>query len=376
MVGFRDIKDLGVKCDNVGRGCTWEGTVGTFEDHLKRCDYTPVYCPKKCKAKGIFLRRDMPAHLVRDCPNRSYRCEHCGKKDTYATITEVHSHLCLMKKVPCTNAGCAQSVERGRMDEHIQTQCEYTVVPCKYCNIGCSTEDARKFIEKHEAEVETHFPLSLQKIVLLDQEVTSLKQEMLELKGFMKEATALLKDETVTLNHETSVLKKDTTILQDDTALLRSDVDTLNRKVIALISVPDYNERKTTNDEFLPETFFTVPNGYKIGLVIHPNGSGDGEGSHVSVYLEVLDVPYKEKLQWPLKANVKVELLNQLADKTKPATKNHITYVDSICAELNSGWLCPKFVLHSDLTFNPIRNTQYLLDDVLYFRVMVQESLN
>ena len=47
--GKREIKALLVKCANVGRGCEWEGTVGTLEQHVATCEFALVPCPKGCK---------------------------------------------------------------------------------------------------------------------------------------------------------------------------------------------------------------------------------------------------------------------------------------------------------------------------------------
>ena len=40
ITGLRDIKVLAVRCDNVDRGCTWTGTVGTIEDHVGEKTWT------------------------------------------------------------------------------------------------------------------------------------------------------------------------------------------------------------------------------------------------------------------------------------------------------------------------------------------------
>ena len=37
-LGHREIQALGVRC--VERDCGWEGTVGTLEDHMTKCDFT------------------------------------------------------------------------------------------------------------------------------------------------------------------------------------------------------------------------------------------------------------------------------------------------------------------------------------------------
>ena len=81
-----------MKCANVDRGCEWEGTVGTLEEHLKAtCDFMPISCPKECKDDEervqTFTRKGLAEHLEKDCPNRDYECEQCGEKGTYVSIT-------------------------------------------------------------------------------------------------------------------------------------------------------------------------------------------------------------------------------------------------------------------------------------------------
>ncbi len=76
ILGRRKIRDLPMKCDNVERGCQWEGTFGTLEEHVDGCQFTLVPCPKKCKDDKI-TRRDLKHHLMEKCPNRDYSCEHC-----------------------------------------------------------------------------------------------------------------------------------------------------------------------------------------------------------------------------------------------------------------------------------------------------------
>ena len=49
LLGLRKIKALCVWCNNVERGCGWEGTVGTLEDHATKCGITQVPCPNGCK---------------------------------------------------------------------------------------------------------------------------------------------------------------------------------------------------------------------------------------------------------------------------------------------------------------------------------------
>ena len=36
-IGEREIKELGVRCDDMERGCQWTGTIGTLDNHITTC---------------------------------------------------------------------------------------------------------------------------------------------------------------------------------------------------------------------------------------------------------------------------------------------------------------------------------------------------
>ena len=71
-----------------------------------------------------------------------------GRGGTYASITEEHDQLCLKKPIPCPNTECRMSVERGRVEEHVESECVHTIVACQYSNIGCTKKEKRKDMKK------------------------------------------------------------------------------------------------------------------------------------------------------------------------------------------------------------------------------------
>ncbi len=80
------------------------------------------------------------------------------------------------------------------------------------------------------------------------------------------------------------------------------------KEVSVSIDVPNFRERRSANDMFQSEPFFTIPSGYKIKFIVYCSGHGDGEGTHLSVYTQLLDVPYHDHLQWPFRGTVSVKL--------------------------------------------------------------------
>ena len=170
LTGKRDIKALKVKCDNIERNCQWEGTVGTLEAHVATCKFTLLPCPKKCMdtiqqfLTSKIMRKDLDKHLENDCPNRDHKCEYCGEKDMYAHITQVHDKICKQKILPCPNK-CTKTMPRQDIEKHVELECEYTVIACKYKNIGCTTEMKRGDMEAHEHNDSLHLSKALNTVV-------------------------------------------------------------------------------------------------------------------------------------------------------------------------------------------------------------------
>ncbi len=171
LLGRREIRELPVKCDNVERGCQWERTVGTLEEHVGVCQFTLVPCPKECKDDNGILkitRRDLQQHLEEICPNRDYSCEHCGLKGTYATTLD-HYDTCEKKIITCTNEGCTIMMKRMKIKNHLSEECEHTVISCKYTSIGCDVKLKRKDMRAHEQDDKAHLNKALNTVVELQQ---------------------------------------------------------------------------------------------------------------------------------------------------------------------------------------------------------------
>ena len=321
--GRRDIQALRVKCSNMEQDCKWEGTVGTLDKHLAECEFALVPCPKECKDDSgkvkHFIKKQVKKHLRRACPNRDYTCKHCGKKGTYAEheITRVHDEVCDMKLLPCPNE-CGATIPRKNVDEHVQNECVYTVIPCKFQNIGCKIEMKREKMAAHENDDKLHLDMALNAVVKLQDANTKLEENNRTLK----------KGETVTF------------------------------------ALQNYQNKKKWATS---PSFYTHPNGYHMTLTVFANGNGDGEGTHVSVYVPILEGKFDKGLKWPFVGEVTVTLLNQLEDK------NHYTRTialeDAHNARVGNTLGYHKYIPYSALAHDAGKNTQYLKDDTLYFRV-------
>ena len=134
--------------------------------------------------------------------------------------------------------------------------------------------------------------------------------------------------------------------------------------------MPTYSYKRSLNNIFYSDSFYSSPSGYKLCLKVLANGEHDGKGTHLSVYLRVLKGPYDTSLKWPVTGSVVFELLNQLNDGNH--YKQNIAFLERNNFQVGYGRGYATFIRHCFLAENPAENSQYLMDDCLYFRVGVK----
>ena len=290
---------------------------------MTTCEFVLIPCPKECKrkdGKGIrqLMRKDVKIHLKKDCPNRTNKCKYCGKKGTYADIKKVHDQVCKKKILLCSNLLCKKELAREDMDKHVNDHCEYTVVPCKYENIGCSERMIRKDIKEHEKD--------------------------------------------------------------DDKAHLHMALDVLHVPVLKqgtpmTFKLTNFTSKKGERTIFYSSSFYSSPGGYLLIIRVDANGDGVGEGTHVSVFCAVKKGRHDDELKWPFNGKITFTLLNQIQND-----KHHAKFVtvepphDKYMWPGGTGWGLSQYILHSDLAHDPENGTQYLKDDALYFKVLVKPA--
>jgi len=210
----------------------------------------------------------------------------------------------------------------------------------------------RKDKVSHEKEArDYHLDLSLTTVGLLsnEHEMLSKKHETLS-----KKHEILLK-QCGTKLEMLSVQQKelsDHKTLLDTVNLHEAQLNRLVNKEAVTFQLPGYARKKKANNTFHSKPFYSHPGGYKMCINVDANGYGNGQGTHVSVFTKILEGCYNNQLRWPFVGTVTYELLNQLGDD------NHHSIVHTFNAS-------------HDMRVGST-NTQYLLDDTLYFRVSVE----
>ena len=145
-----------------------------------------------------------------------------------------------------------------------------------------------------------------------------------------------------------------------------------NDQVLCEFTLTDFNKRKEFNSYYYSESFFTHCNGYKMQLKVNFNNDG-----YIGVYAYLMKSSNDDNLLWPFCGDVVVELLNwkedighhkeiiELSPNITNTTRNRVTTGE----RGNEAWGYSQFISHSALGYNSSKNTQYLQDDCLQFRV-------
>ena len=137
-------------------------------------------------------------------------------------------------------------------------------------------------------------------------------------------------------------------------------------------------------EEWYSSTFMAFEKGYQMFFQVYAFGTGDGEGTHVSVYLYLMKGPHDDQLEqsghWPMRGTFTIELLNQLNDSdhySRMVQFHHHLWSECtnrvlMGAMTNSGCGELEFISHDTLLHNNSNN--YYKGDSLIFRISYEDS--
>ena len=405
----RKIKNLCVHCTMKDRGCQWTGQLEQLDTHLEvetgDCEYVDIECPEKCGQQ--IQKRQLANHIANECPERDFVCQYCGFKATYDIVSNKHWPECQNYPVPCPNECNIGAVERNILEDHLNT-CPLQVVECAFSYAGCNKKLQRQDMDKHmEQSTQEHLALMAAANVRMSREFEKKLQEQRdEFRGYLEqklqEQQAELKAQSIEFQTK---LKENEQQTRNANQKLEREVYQLQKKYEELQTKQDKqiraagtkitdNERqiqeKTTQiekrvsdcesyhfpsivmDNFKLEDrgvvqknsqfLYTHSGGYKFRFVVSE------QEVHMSVKLEAHSGLFDDSLQWPAKCTITLQLLNQHRDQ------DHVT----VTKELE--WKQPtdgpepiifsnKFIAHNDLKWNAEKQTQYLKDGRLCFRI-------
>ena len=350
----RRVKSLKVKCVNWDKGCRWQGDLGDTAQHTDtNCPVEIVPCPRGCKETVFKGYLDQHA---KNCPQRAYKCPHCRFEGTFASVTSVHFTECEGFPLTCP-AGCCTQHSRARMGDHL-AGCTEELVACTYVSVGCKEEIKRKELQSHlERWKDFHLKGAMDRVEELSTDLLTLCASMWSMAGGAKTG----------ISHLPLPIHP-----------WLQNTPTCYSRPPWVIKMEGFQERKENDVAWFSDPVYSHFGGYKIGVRVHSNGSGNARGGFVSVYIYLMRGDNDDNLKWPFNGTIKVSLLNQLADGqhlTRQLWSPPDVGVHKPSQRVTEGERArfghgqSKFISHQKLGYCGYKNRQFLKDNALFFRV-------
>lgn len=138
-------------------------------------------------------------------------------------------------------------------------------------------------------------------------------------------------------------------------------------------TMTNYIRCKHTRNLWFSPPFYSAYRGYKMLLRVDAFGVGDGKGTHLSLYVCIVKGQYDEKLVWPVKGEMVVQLLNW-KDNSKHVRElvgfsgNRITS-DTAVGPRPKGKGRHQFATHRVIESTADEMAQYIQNDCLRLQV-------
>ena len=250
----------------------------------------------------------------------------------------------------CPNR-CGARFERNVLEDHLK-ECGLQMLQCKYKYAGCKDEFTRYDQQEHmEQNIQKHQAL----IEAANQEEQQRTLEKKLEQSYEQQAT----------------LKKKLEEQKQEIKRLEAQQNTFPY----YITVPNFQENKALSSRIDGPKEYTHSGGYRYQISIRPNGSRKGYGTHVSVKVYPLAGDYDTRLKYPAKFTITLELLNQHRDQDHYTKEIHCEVKDKggmyRAYNLDNTGIGHerKFIPHAALGWNADKQTQYLKNNCLKFRV-------
>ena len=395
----RYLRDLDVWCCYKKVGCEWKGKLGKYEQHSNKtpspesqvigCQFVEVECMHECGE--WFQRQHITAHQTQQCKKRPYSCDYCRDySSTFEEVIKIHYPQCNKYPVDCPNKCREYSFERQELATHLKGECPLTLVNCPFYYAGCDVQIPRKDMSEHMKDLAKHLTLFASVTHTIMRENQDLRETMKrmsqdhqdKMKAMQDEMEEKLQATQQDMQEQVQTTQESVKATEDTTENLTEKIEELKLALTRYAGFPKvYRVERTQNEVYLPG-FYTHHNGYKMCIGVDPNGSGAGEGTHISIYTRLMKGSCDDHMKWPFRGNITIHIVNQAGDHDhieKTVQYNDET-PDDVAGrvtrrERSRGWGDPQFLPHSDLKYNAAKKTQYLKDNHFIVRVVKVELM-
>ena len=224
-------------------------------------------------------------------------------------------------------------------------------------------------MESHlESATRVHLDFACVKLNNTEKELNEAKNKLKKIEDKFDNAVALL-NETMAALKNAMGLPQLSNVKHTNVFLWRIDgfsqIKAKNEGKEMIYSDPFYT--KTETDGF----------GYKLKVLIYPNGIGDAKNTHLSVYIIIMKGEYDAILPWHFNKKVKFTLIDQ---QDKPGKRYNKTA--ELIAENSPSFTRPTTEKNIGRGFNcfisyeELKSQHYIVDDTLFLQVEIRSPSN
>ena len=367
----RMVNEVKVHCPHKNAGCEWVGGLGAMERHLNagsvegECELEKIACTHSCCQ--TVQRRELATHMESECPRRPFKCQYCGHDATHSEITSQHYAQCEKFPLECPNKCGEEAIERHNLPTH-REKCSLEEIACEFSHAGCTAKLQRAKMADHKHQsVEEHLAMAgktvEQQAIVLQQHtktIASLQRQAETTATWVKQLVAHLKPE-----------------------LLAESPSIIFIPPPAFI-MTNFSQRKRAGDAWYSPPFYSHIGGYKMCLRVDANGNSSGTGTHVSLFVYLMQGEYDDDLLWPFRGCITFQMYNHRVDTGH--LNYSVTFDDRLVSDTAgrvtkskrapNGWGPHKFTPHTALCYDASKNTEFLVNDCLNFRVTACKLTN
>ena len=140
------------------------------------------------------------------------------------------------------------------------------------------------------------------------------------------------------------------------------------------LTMQNYEQRNRNGNTWFSQAFYSHPGGYKFCLSVDANGYGDAEGTHISVYIRLMQGEFDNHLNWPLQGEFAIQILNKsnrghvkrIRYNSSPSNRCTTRVLHREISEHGGG--CRKFISQHKV------ERKYLRNDCLYFCITCKNT--
>ena len=348
--------------------------------HLPSCDAQLSECCGYIYCKSCVKKWENTTDLSFSCPTcRAEKLKTFVHHEANRTIKEL--------EISCPNLGCNWQGTLGEVNSHFKEACEMSVQ---------SKHRELQVVNKHEnwliSKTIKGFYIKCWHTICCKHSVT--EYVVLILCITIAFFTGIIVNIQTTVCYSSAVNKtfEGASNISGSVSFLSWFLVQFDKLILAPLSsdymkpvtlkIENFTEKIKSNVTWHSKPFLTYEEGYQICMRVDAAGSGDGNGTHVSLKFHLMKGPHDDKLQlsgrFPVDGGFNVELIDQSGNE------NH--YTDYISMEIYECYECAQRVLDDEMGKGVVydqfishdaildQNFSYLVNDTAHFRVSYADT--